>query len=470
MWFVFLAIGLIAGVLSGCMNPSKSPAVEEITVTPTEKHQTLEGFGASGAWWAQDVGGWEDEKRDRIVDLLFNEQAGIGLSIYRYNIGGGDGENIQDPWRKTETFEVSPGVYDWSRDANAVWVMKAAHAEGVEQFVAFANSPPARMTVSGLTTGEKDGKSNLLPEMYDNYAQYLVDIVRHLKEEENIPIKWISPVNEPQWAWNYENGQEGCHYGPGEVLEVTRALIRAIQKNGLDVNVSVFESGEWKKSQVYIEKLLNDAEVAPYLDHIAIHSYWSEANDKRAVVNYTNRNFPGTCFWMTEWTEMKEGRDTSMDSALVLANMIHEDLSTANVTSWQYWIAVSRYFYHDGLIYVNLNDRSITETKRLWAMGNFSRYIRPGYVRVGAMASDEEINVTAFEAPDQSQYVVLVINNAQEPVSMDITGIPADFTNIKRYETSAQYNLEEEGIERPAGAYTYPAQSVTTLVYSQPGQ
>ena len=450
------------------MSNYKALSTKEIILLPEEKHQTIDGFGASGAWWAQDIGGWEDNKRNQIVQLLFNPETGIGLSIYRYNIGGGDGDNIQDPWRKTETFEVSPGAYDWSRDANAVWVMKAANAQGVEQFVAFVNSPPARMTVSSLTTGEKDGKSNLRPDMYADFAQYMVDIVRHLQVDEGIPIGWISPVNEPQWDWSYKNGQEGCHYGPAEALEVTRSLIRAIDTNKLDVKVSVFESGEWKKSQVYIDKLLKDPEVAPRLEHLAIHSYWSKAEDKTPIVNFLERNFPGTKVWQTEWTEMKEGRDTGMESALVLANTVHEDLTVASVTSWQYWIAVSRYFYRDGLIYVNVSDRSIIETRRLWALGNYSRYIRPGYVRVGAQSGAKNLNVTAYQAPDQTRFVVVVINNAKAPVTLKISGVPAEFTHALAVETSEQHNLDSVFEGKASGTYTFPPESVTTLVYTLP--
>lgn len=461
-----LIIGLLFCFLVGCMNHTNAPT-DEIIINPAETYQTIEGFGASAAWWAQDIGGWEDEKRNRIVELLFNRETGIGLTIYRYTIGAGIANNIQDPWRTAETFEVSPGVYDWSRDANAVWVMKAAQAQGAGQFVAFVNSPPARMTVSGLTTGEKDGKSNLRPEMYDEFAQYMVDIVRHLREDEGIPVGWISPVNEPQWDWSYKKGQEGCHYGPGEVLEVTRALVHAIDANNLDLKVSVFESGQWKNSQVYIDKLLKDPEVAPRLEHLAIHSYWSKAENKTPIVNFLERNFPSTKIWQTEWTEMKEGRDIGMESALILANTVNEDLTLANVTSWQYWIAVSRYFYRDGLIYVNLSDRGIIETKRLWTLGNFSRYVRPGDVRIGAETGGRDLSVSGYQSPDAARMVVVVINNGSKPVSTKVSGIPAEFTQVGQYETSEQNSLTEILSGEIPATFTLPAESVTTLVFTK---
>lgn len=64
-------------------------------------------------------------------------------------------------------------------------------------------------------------------------------------------------------------------------------------------------------------------------------------------------NHPDIPLWMSEWTEMQTGRDYGMDSALFMANIIHDDLTIANVLTWQYWIAVSKYNFRDGLIYTD---------------------------------------------------------------------------------------------------------------------
>jgi O-glycosyl hydrolase len=447
--------------------PSSVPIKGEILIDLAEGFQILEGFGASGAWWAQDVGGWEDEVRDRVIQLLFDQQDGIGLSIYRYNIGGGDGSTIPDIWRSAETFEVAQGEYDWSRDANAIWVLKAAHEAGVGNFVAFANSPPARMTNSGRTNGGQDGKSNLQPEMYSQFAQYLVDVVRHLQQDEDIPIGWVSPINEPQWDWSEANGQEGCHYEPDEVAAMTKELIRAVRENDLDVKVSVFESGEWKNSTDYIDVLLGNPEIAPFLDHLAIHSYWSSIDDKQRLNRFLDENYPAIQLEMTEWTEMEQGRDIRMDSALLLANTIYEDLTVGQVISWQYWIAVSKYNFHDGLIYVALNDHEITETKRLWALGNYSRYIRPGYMRVGAESDLVRLRTTAFQSPDHSQLVVVVINNDSQTATVSLSGISGTYSQIKAYETSQENNFMDIYTGTAPETFTFAPESVTTLVYQK---
>ena len=59
--------------------------------------------------------------------MLFGSD-GIALSVYRYNIGGG-GVGVTDPVRGPETLLVSPGVYDWNRDAGGRLFLHMARVE-----------------------------------------------------------------------------------------------------------------------------------------------------------------------------------------------------------------------------------------------------------------------------------------------------------------------------------------------------
>jgi O-glycosyl hydrolase len=437
-----------------------------VVINANERYQEIEGFGASGAWWAQDVGGWQDANRRHVIELLFDQEKGIGLSVYRYNIGGGSQDDIIDPWRGAETFEIDRGVYDWSRDANAVWVLKAAQQAGVERFIAFANSPTGRMTISGKANGHPDGDSNLREDMVDDFAQYLVDVVRHLREDEGVPIGWISPINEPQWDWQPSKGQEGCHYTTGEILAVTRALLAALDKSGMDVHVSAPDAGEWKFAPVYVQTLFeDDPEVGARLDHFAVHSYWSELRNKLSLKDYMERKHPGVKLWMTEWTEMQEGRDYGIESALVMANVIHDDVALAGVTSWQYWIAVSKYNYRDGLIYTDEYKQDIRETKRLWAMGNYSRFVRPGYVRIGATAENADLKVSAYSAPDGSELVLVAINNSATAMPVVLSTVAnRAYNTAELYETSAANDLAAIYTGDMPTEIVLAPQSITTLV------
>lgn len=401
-----------------------------LTLDDTITYQTIESFGASGAWWSQDVGGWTEETtegvaiRDKIATLLFDQENGIGLSAYRYNIGAGSAngnsvEGISDVWRRAESFEVSAGEYDWSRDANAVWFLTKAKDMGVSELVFFCNSPLERLTKNGKAYGDKKEEtgvttSNLPAENYKEFATYVLDVVEHFKEE-GYPVKYVSPVNEPQWEWT--GGQEGCHYEPEELVAFLNVFLDEMEARQIEgIELSAPELGEWgNTSYPYYKAILQNERLFSEWNVWDVHSYWSDTNAKTAfckwMENQSNKQF---VYKMSEWCEMKNGMDIKMDSALNLATEMMTDLTVLDVTSWQYWIAVSCYSYRDGLIYVNpYGTKSMTETKRLWAMGNFSRFIRPGYVRIALDNHNADVMAGAFQgtAKDGTEEIVVVVVN-----------------------------------------------------------
>src|SRR3982074_100954 len=111
--------------------------------------QTMRGFGVSGAWWPNDLADFRPEVREAVGALLFAPgPRGIGLSVYRYNIGGG-GTGVTDPVRAPETFLVRPGVYDWDRDAAGRLFLRLARRWRVPILIGFVNSAPGVWTTTG---------------------------------------------------------------------------------------------------------------------------------------------------------------------------------------------------------------------------------------------------------------------------------------------------------------------------------
>jgi hypothetical protein len=135
------------------------------------------------------------------------------------------------------------------------------------------------------------------------------------------------------------------------------------------------------------------------------------------------------------------------------------------VTSWQYWIAVSKYAFHDGLIYVDPDSRRITEAKRLWALGNYSRFVRPGDVRVAAHEGEGALQVAAFRSALRDRVCAVVINTGTEPVlaRLSIAGGPTPGT-MRAYETSRAHDLEQTYEGLVPEAHWFAPRSVTTLV------
>ena len=430
------------------------------------KYQSFDGFGASGAWWAQLVGGWEC--RDEISRLLYSKTDGIGLRTYRYNIGAGSKNsgkgNIDNPLRRTESFETTDGGYDFSRDANAVYMMKRAAADGADEIVLFANSPVERLTKNGKShlDPSRAFRTNLARKNYAAFVKYLLDVTEHFVNE-GLPVKFLSPINEPVWMWT--GGQEGCHYSPRQAGLLMSMFAEEMDKRPAlsGVMLSGVESGDIRWfNKSYTRELLRHPQTRRRLDAVDVHSYFLHVplpfmNDRTAFLRrfrkYMDRRYPDVGVRMSEWCHMQGGRDSSMNSALVMARVIYEDLSILNVSSWQHWIAVSEVDYCDGLIYINTDDRSYEITKRYYVTGNFSKYIPFGACRIFAECDDSEFLPLAFT--DGEKTVLIIINDTDKSGQISLPeGTLCAVTDDSR-------NLEESYAD---GNTEITPKSVTTFV------
>ena len=137
-------------------NRPAAPLPLVVRVLPSQTYQTMHSFGASDCWSAQFIGqNYPLAKREQIADWLFSldtdaagNPKGIGLSLWRFNIGAGsteqgDSSGIKSPWRRSECFQRPDGTYDWSKQAGQQWFVEAAHRRRVPYLLGFTNSPPS---------------------------------------------------------------------------------------------------------------------------------------------------------------------------------------------------------------------------------------------------------------------------------------------------------------------------------------
>ena len=450
-----------------------------LALFPAQRYQTFGRFGVSGAWWAQLAGGWEEPdpasglpKRERIARLLFDPEQGIGVRCFRYNLGGGSANSgkgkIDNPNRRAESFDTDGGGYDWSRDKNAVWMLREAVRLGADEAILFVNSPPERWTKNGKTHADRKGQTNLPRKNYGAFARYCLDCAAHFISE-GIPVKYLSPVNEPVWVWT--GGQEGCHYRPGQVRLLLRTFADAMdERNDLPgMKLSAAENGDIRWfDKTYCRIVLGDEKIRAKVDGIDVHSYFLTPNVPlirlfirerppflRRFRRYLDRRFPGVPVKTSEWTHMRGGRDYGMDSALEQTKIMMEDLSILNVSAWQLWIAVSEVDYCDGLIYIN-EDRSFELTKRYFAFGNFSKFIEPGSVRIGADAG-EGLQTVAFEK--NGRCVAVVANRGPEEKRLSLPEGACE-----AFLTSESDDLAKAEI---SGGLTLPPKSVATVIIKE---
>ena len=472
----------------------------EYTIDLDCEHQVIDHFGANDAWSFQKIGSWSEASKNRIADLLYSQDKGIGLSFCRFYVGAGiNRKTIRDPWRTAETFEVSEGEYDWSRLANERWFLRAAKARGIRQFGMTFYSPPARLTSNGLTNhgSDKTSTTNLKPGGEPSYARYMADILDHYRNHpdpaERIEFCRVFPHNEPKWDWLHS--QEGNRASNEDLRKVHFALQEELERKKIRTLIGGPESGsipgmyeldsgatsKWKVDYGnYLEFFTQNKRLTKGLGGVmTYHSYWSDKIPDQLVphrlaLGKALAAKPGWKLWQSEYCVMEHGRDLGMETALRVARVIHLDLTLVNASAWQWWLAVASEDYKSGLIYTDYkrpgDAENILESKTLWSLGNFSRFIRPGMRRVEMSGGAQDIQglmASAYTDESNRNHVAVFVNMSDKPASVRIriTGHPEHASaKFIPYITSAESNLKRGDALDAASPFVVPARAVISLV------
>lgn len=447
----------------------------KINLANAEKIKTLKGFGGSSCWWSPQI---KDEKTaDEVAELLYGN-SGLEMNIYRYNVGGGYDKNnlrIENPWRYVDSFMNADGTYDYTKDKCAVNMMKKSLALGnIDTLIFFANSPHFTQTVTGQTSGGlTEHFSNLDKGKYEAFAKYMIDIAEHFIAD-GYPVKYISPINEPQWKWGGDSvWQEGCHYEPKEVFDCYLTFAKELEKKNSSLKLYGPESGNIKDhTKEYYELLSSNELIMKYLDAFAYHSYGSD-DDVKTKVDFgiwAKENIKTPRFDMSEWCELPCKHDTkSVESALIMARIIGEDLIYTGVDSWTAWVCANQWdnavrdgkCYSDGFLVAKDDWSDYYIAMRYYAMAHFSKYIKSGSLSLDiGFNTSRGFSVFAFELEDKSKALVMVNNSkAKRCVELDKT-----FENCTFIETTQEYRLKENKFKNVKKLDVKPMSLVTAIL------
>jgi O-glycosyl hydrolase len=479
---------------------SVTPGSPISCVVSPEPMQVMQGFGAAGAWWPNDLIHFRPEVIRSVADMLFSPE-GIELSVYRYNIGGG-GVGVTNPVRAPETFLVSPGQYDWDRDPGGRVFLHMAAERSVPILIGFVNSAPPIWTTNSASCG-----GTLVPGSEAAFAQYLVDVSTHFRDVEHIDLSYLSPMNEPDYRFEGA-GQEGMGVPAEQRPAIIQALGRELAERYPSCRVIADESSRTGEQFLHeVSTWLATPNTADYVAALAVHRY-DYPNDLVLGLADALAEGYGKPLWSTEVCcfDSRTGAfgqqfDPTIKSALMMANLMWEGMTVAHDAAFHWWVACSSEMggdprvdpelasrandvgWNDGLLYYDPNyattgNQQIYATKRYFAMGNFSRYVRPGAVRHDVSGVPRELRILAFEtAPDPGAskvpqqlpgaadqgWTVVVINNApegSEPIEVRLQLPRAESMRLVpdvAVETSAARDLE------PAELPTMSARNMVTV-------
>ena len=385
------ALAVTGALISAPPAGAADPPVAEVS---PHAAQTIDNIGASGAWWVNDLKNFDPEVQARVAKLLFSSQ-GLDLSAYRYNIGGG-GTAVTTPARAPEDFLEPDGSYDWSKDKGGRTFLKYAAKYGVEDLIAFVNSAPAEWKTNAQSCG-----GYLKAENTEDLAEYVADVTDHFRRQ-GAKFDYISPFNEPTNSFD-DCGQEGMLVPVDQRDDIVRALGAEQRERGQKTGIIADESSSTDGFNSEVPQWISQPGTAQYVSRLAHHTYNNPSDASLAKINETSRSV-GKQPWATEICCFGKGStgwnkeyDPTIDNALLMSRIMYKDFATAHDSAFHWWTALSSKIgsdpdakngdgWNDGLVYYDPDyatngNQKLYFTKRYYALGQYSKFVRPGLGR-----------------------------------------------------------------------------------------
>lgn len=454
---------------------TKSASIKGLELCWDEEHQVIDGFGVAQAGWSADL--FKYSKRDEVAALLFGDK-GLGINMLRGQVFPHYWENetdttfntndnvdmpLSDPYFTTATSD------DLDRRGQ-LWVSKAAQLYGVDKFFFSTWSPPAWMKSNNSAIG-----GSLNTEYYQRYAEYLAAFCKEYQQA-GLNVYAISPVNEP----NFEAEWSSCIWSEQNLADfIANNMGPTFQREGVNSKIIFGELAQWStlvlgafnvvSAKKFVENVMaaNPA-MLNYADIAAGHGYnIPKIPYEFPIVPYDKAVEKGLKVWLTEVSTTYDDFDASMDNGLHWAEVFYKYLVNANVNAICWWAGARPTSNNESLIQLNDGGNYVV-TKRFDTYGNYTRYIKPGSVRVtmnrGLLVSPK-ILVSSFK--NGNEFTIVAVNKSSEATStnMKLNGAIGN-GNLKKYLTDKDNRWTESEVEQNEdGTYTLtlPPSSVVTF-------
>ena len=460
LWPLTLAVLTLVSPV-GC----KSEQHLDVTVTWSDTKQTIEGFGASSAFFGNIIS-------DDVADQLFDAKKGIGLSLLRTMIG------VPDDTR-SDGSEPTDGSAKPIATAPELTTAQQAIVRGAKVWATAWTPPPIWKTTNNKNGSQKTDagptfdSNKLDPSHYQDYASYLADFV-DIMAQNGVPLMGLSPSNEPDYVASWD----GVQWAPEELSAfIGQNMGPTFAQRCPSVKIITPDTASWPNVDKYVTSLLADPSAKNALSVVATHPYQNGSAGIDLHYNKPQQN--GKAFWETEWSQENKDGDTpdpSMKSAIDLAKHVHDHMAVANMNAWSWW---ALYITWDALASADIPKirqnpalmQAINSTsapvlfKRGYALGNWSKFVRPGFQRIGA--TDHPTGGVLIEAYRDASHVALIaINTNTGTVTQKFSIDGGSIDSLTPWVTSPDDSLTAKIPIPASGGFTFnlPGQSVVTFV------
>ncbi|MGB7436507.1 MAG: glycoside hydrolase family 30 beta sandwich domain-containing protein [Candidatus Acidiferrum sp.] len=408
----------------------KAGSGETFQIDDSVKHQRIAGFGASimeaGLITLNTL---PADKQEEVLRALFDPNEGAGYTAMKTPLAGTDFQSA-GPWF---TYDDTPGDVelknfsverDFAPNGVGTYILRA------RKYGNFALQAPMDYPPDWMLYDVKKHQ-DIPPKYYPVLAKYFM---RYLEEYKNrgIIVDYLSLFNEPEEVYTKIKYPE------------IRVLLRdfvgpALQQSGLTTKLMISEAPERKVAYKRYHEVLDDAEARKFVSVVAYHGYDFKNYDKIEELEKKYSQFP---FWMDElcyafeagYPKSKKLPIYEFDDGDVWGNIILNDLE-AGTSAWLYWNAIldetggpwavspvhgnpDPNAQHPVVI-INKTTHEITYTGTYWYLAHFSKFVRPGAVRVETTGKAKGLRAMTFETPGGG-YVAQLLNSRNENADVNL--------------------------------------------------
>lgn len=414
--------------------PTRTPTPNlpaDLTVNTGTTYQTVDGFGAAVSIWGS---GWSTADTQTLVGMGDDQ---LGLSIIRTGI--------------------SPVSSEWSAHVNA---LKTAKSYGSDVKIL---ASPWTAPAAWKTNNSRTGGGSLKTDYYDDYANHLNSYVQYMRNQ-GVAIDVTSVQNEPDWHPDYDSMA-----WTGEQL---RTFVRDQGAKVQNTELMVAESLGFNRS--YSDPTLNDATARNNIGYVGGHIYGQENGPNLSP--YPLAAQYGKNQWMTEWNyHQADGNGSNIwgdpSNAAAWNETLDKVMYTvdrsmqANWSAYVWWYGRRYYsFIGDGESAYGTTGGAVL--KRGWAFSQYSKYVRPGYQRVGLTKSSKAspLEVTAYQG--DGKITLVILNRSTSAVNGAVIQAPQGVRSALQTMTS-QYSSRAARTTSVNGSQVtvdVPARSISTVV------
>jgi O-glycosyl hydrolase len=309
-------------------------------------------------------------------------------------------------------------------------------------------SPPAAFKDSNSVNG---GNFRGGAATNQAYASQLARYVASMKTQ-GINLYALSIQNEPDYN---TTSYESCLWSAQMFHEFIPYLYNTLAASNVSATrIMCAEQASWRLTLATTS--MSDITTSNMVNILAAHGYSSFA---------TVQNRFGKALWETEDSKLSSAGpfDGSMTDGLYWAARIHSFLTVAEVNAWNYWWLISNNPDNEGL-----TDQSGNPAKRMYVLGQFSRFVRPDFYRLNATKNGTAL-ISAYKDSASPAFAIVAINtNAASALNQTFTLTNVITTDsITPWITSDTLSLAKQpdiSVSNSTFMYVLPARSVVTFV------